>query len=223
MPAKKTEKKREVGRPKTFYDLEDVKLLGQFRATHETMAEHFNVSVRTIDREMANSEGEFCQVYKNARATLKMKLSEAQVNKALKGNVPMLIWLGKQHLDQKDKTENTGDRTHHVDSQFITMIQNLALHTGEKPPQVIKQIVPAQPKKPMSPINELKELTKTAIEKIGGEPKPAGKDSLDSTGSNPPQYELADENSEQAEDDLFGDQEERPLPKEAEITLTVEK
>ena len=37
----------------------------------------------------------------------KISLRRAQFEKALGGNVAMQIWLGKQHLDQKDKIEQT--------------------------------------------------------------------------------------------------------------------
>ena len=37
----------------------------------------------------------------------KISLRRAQFEKALGGNVAMQIWLGKQHLDQRDKIEQT--------------------------------------------------------------------------------------------------------------------
>ena len=37
----------------------------------------------------------------------KISLRRAQFEKALNGNVVMQIWLGKQHLDQKEKIEQT--------------------------------------------------------------------------------------------------------------------
>jgi len=43
------------------------------------------------------------------RAVLKQKLKRKQIQVALTGNVSMLIWLGKQYLEQKDKMEETGD------------------------------------------------------------------------------------------------------------------
>ena len=43
------------------------------------------------------------------RASLKMKLKRKQIDVALKGNVVMLIWLGKQYLGQAEKTEESGD------------------------------------------------------------------------------------------------------------------
>ena len=37
----------------------------------------------------------------------RISLRRAQFEKALGGNVAMQIWLGKQHIDQKDKIEQT--------------------------------------------------------------------------------------------------------------------
>ena len=39
-----------VGRPKTEYDLKQVELFGRFKATYQTMADWFEVDVRTIER-----------------------------------------------------------------------------------------------------------------------------------------------------------------------------
>lgn len=38
-------------------------------------------------------------------STMRTKLLQKQFDVAMQGNVAMLIWLGKQHLDQKDKQE----------------------------------------------------------------------------------------------------------------------
>ena len=43
------------------------------------------------------------------RANLKVRLKRKQIDVALKGNVVMLIWLGKQYLGQAEKTEESGD------------------------------------------------------------------------------------------------------------------
>ena len=94
-----------AGRPKIEFNMREVKLLGQFRATYETMADWFECSADTIRRNMQNEKSEFCKVYKKAMATTKMKLSEAQVKYALNGNATLLIWLGKQYLDQADRKE----------------------------------------------------------------------------------------------------------------------
>ena len=95
------------GRPRAedSIDMEQVKLFGRFRATAQTMADHLGLCVRTIERLMADKECKFSRCYNKGFSTMKMSLSEAQVNSALNGNSALLIWLGKQHLDQKDKQE----------------------------------------------------------------------------------------------------------------------
>ena len=95
------------GRPRAeeSIDLKQVAIFGRFRATHETMADYFEVSVRTIERYMADDESKFCRAFKRGMAKLKMRISEAQVKSACDGNPTLLIWLGKQYLDQKDKQE----------------------------------------------------------------------------------------------------------------------
>ncbi len=95
------------GRPRAedSFDMEQVKLFGRFRATYKTMADFLNVSERTIERLMADEGSKFCRYYNKGFSTMKMSLSEAQVNAALNGNSALLIWLGKQHLDQRDKQE----------------------------------------------------------------------------------------------------------------------
>jgi len=101
------DEKHAGGRPRSLddVDFEKVALLGRFRATHETMAEFFDVSVRTIERYMKDDTSEFCRVYKKAFAECKMSIAEAQVHSALEGNATLLIWLGKQHLGQIDRQE----------------------------------------------------------------------------------------------------------------------
>ncbi len=85
--------------------MREVKLLGQFRATYQTMADWFECSEQTIRRNMQNEKSEFCKAYKKAMATTKLRLSEAQLKYAFNGNATLLIWLGKQYLGQTDKQE----------------------------------------------------------------------------------------------------------------------
>jgi hypothetical protein len=100
-----------------------VEIFGGLCATHEEMANWFNVSVRTIEREMApvkdsdnnilldeNGDelmSEFCRVYKKSQAETKTSLRRTQMNKALTDkDTTLLIWLGKQLLGQRDKSED---------------------------------------------------------------------------------------------------------------------
>ena len=43
------------------------------------------------------------------RVNLKERLKRKQISVALQGNVTMLIWLGKQYLDQKEQSQDTNE------------------------------------------------------------------------------------------------------------------
>jgi hypothetical protein len=52
---------------------------------------------------MQDEDSEFSKAYKKGFSSMKMKLSEAQVKTAIEEHNPtLLVWLGKQYLDQKD-------------------------------------------------------------------------------------------------------------------------
>ena len=104
-----------------------VELFGQLCATQQEMADWFDCTLRTIEREMSvlKDEGgkpvlddngnetisEFCRVYKKAQAKSKTSLRRIQMSKALEGDNVLLIWLGKQLLNQKDRQDFTsGDK-----------------------------------------------------------------------------------------------------------------
>ena len=55
-------------------------------------------------------ERRFADDMRKGRDTLKMRLRRKQVLVAMRGNVAMLIWLGKQLLGQVDKQEITERR-----------------------------------------------------------------------------------------------------------------
>ncbi len=57
-----------------------------------------------IERRMAKEAGEFRRAYEKGFGRLKIPLRRQQIETAKKGNVSMLIWLGKQLLDQSDKS-----------------------------------------------------------------------------------------------------------------------
>ncbi len=101
-----------MARPKKEFDekdLETIETFGRIKASYELIGEHFSCSYKTIERRMHDEEGEFCQAYKKGLARTKTLLAHKQIEVAMGGNVAMLIWLGKQYLDQKDKREHTGE------------------------------------------------------------------------------------------------------------------
>lgn len=66
------------------------------------MAAVLGADRRTIQRR-------FATVIENGRANGRMSLKRKQFDLAMKGNVTMLIWLGKQTLGQRDVPRDEGD------------------------------------------------------------------------------------------------------------------
>ena len=69
----------------------------------DEIAERFNVHRQTI----VNNPS-YKAAYDKGIASCKMNLRAKQYRRAMDGDVPMLIWLGKQLLGQRDKQELTG-------------------------------------------------------------------------------------------------------------------
>jgi len=93
------------GRPTKEFDLTEVEKLGMLGATAAEMAAWFNISLRTIERRMGAKEGDFRRAYDRGFGRLKISIRRQQIEAAKGGNVAMLIWLGKQLLEQADKRE----------------------------------------------------------------------------------------------------------------------
>jgi len=92
--------KTRIGRPLTDIDERIVYGMAVVGASNVEIAEVCGVVEGAI-------RARFDEVLTVARANLKRKLRRAQLAKAMEGNPTMLIWLGKQMLDQKDKTDVT--------------------------------------------------------------------------------------------------------------------
>jgi len=89
-----------MARPMKKIDEEAVKKLAQLHCTYDEIAGFCEVSTKTLQRH-------YVHLIKKGREMGRISLRRAQFEKALSGNVVMQIWLGKQHLDQKDKIEQT--------------------------------------------------------------------------------------------------------------------
>lgn len=88
------------GRPKKPVDYAVVEAMASVMCTQEEIAEHLVISVRTLQR-----NAEFRRVYKKGQEYAKASLRRMQWKTAQAGNVTMQIWLGKNYLDQSDKSE----------------------------------------------------------------------------------------------------------------------
>lgn len=106
-PAKKSSAsgKPKRGRPRIEFDLDMVEGLGRIGATAVEMAAVLPASQSTIEHRMADKESPFSKAYEKGRGLLKTSLRRKQIQVALSGHATMLIWLGKQLLEQTDRQD----------------------------------------------------------------------------------------------------------------------
>ena len=92
-------KKKSPGRPKKYnLDTKQVEQLAGFGCTDTEIASFFDISRTTLERNYEH-------YMTKGRESGKIRLRQYQWASAKKGNVAMLIWLGKQLLGQSDKQE----------------------------------------------------------------------------------------------------------------------
>lgn len=87
-----------MARPKKQVDEALLEKLASIQCTNEELANMVGVSIDTLLRRYAT-------LIKKARDNGKKSLRRMQWEAAQKGNVTMLIWLGKQYLGQKDQID----------------------------------------------------------------------------------------------------------------------
>lgn len=76
-------------------------------ATLEEVAAQQGCSADIIEMRVKEMHGiTYSEYSKQKRVTTHVALRRKQIQLALQGNVPMLIWLGKNKLNQSDKYEN---------------------------------------------------------------------------------------------------------------------
>ena len=84
-----------MGRPRKKIDVRQVETLAQIGCTLEEIAAVVGCSADTLQRR-------FAVVIKKGRLSLNMSVRRMQYERAAKGSDTMLIWLGKQYLNQKN-------------------------------------------------------------------------------------------------------------------------
>lgn len=83
---------------------EQVEGLAALHCTDEEIAGFFGVTREAIRLRKARSP-EFVGALEKGRARAKRSLRRAQWAAVERGNVTMMIWLGKQYLDQRDRQD----------------------------------------------------------------------------------------------------------------------
>lgn len=91
-----------MARPKKTIDPRMVHDLAQLGCKTKEIATTLGCSSDTIERR-------FAAELQKGRESLKISLRRWQLEAAKKGNVAMLIWLGKQMLGQTEKIEQTAE------------------------------------------------------------------------------------------------------------------
>lgn len=86
---------------------ETVENLAGMMCTDEEIASILGVSVDTLVNE--NNKAAFSEYKKRGQSKGRASLRRMQYDAAKKGNSSMLIWLGKQYLDQKEQQAMTFD------------------------------------------------------------------------------------------------------------------
>ena len=100
------------GRPP--YDLTDERFativgMMKIQCTQDEICAIFEVDEKTLNVALKKrGEGSFSALYKKNQSHGKASLRRNQWKAADKLVPSMLIWLGKQHLEQKDQVESTG-------------------------------------------------------------------------------------------------------------------
>lgn len=93
-----------TGRPQVEIDRDTFEKLCVLQCTKQDIANWFECSEDSIERWAKREYGEtFAVVFAQKRQKGKVSLRRMQWASAEKGNVTMLIWLGKQYLGQKDQ------------------------------------------------------------------------------------------------------------------------
>lgn len=99
-----------MARPRIELNLEQLKSLVRIHATAEECASVLGMCADTLDTRLKElGFAGFSEFYKKYLHEGKISLRRLQWKKAQEGNTPMLIWLGKQMLGQKDQVEHAGE------------------------------------------------------------------------------------------------------------------
>ena len=143
-----------ASKPLTDKDFKKILNMVRIQCTMEECCSVLEMSDTTLNRRLKEMEyNNFEDFYKRHNDEGKMSLRRMQWQAAEKGNSTMLVWLGKQHLNQKDKTETKihEDRTLTLDLTRIgidelTAIEhafiksNAGAGQGREIPQIIEGV-----------------------------------------------------------------------------------
>lgn len=120
-----------MARPKKKIDQKQFEQLCKLQCTQEEICGFFDVTDKTLTRwckETYNNMS-FSEIFKIKSQSGKISLRRWQFKAAEKGNSSMLIWLGKQHLNQTDKVDSL--KVEIGDDGFIEALKGTAKNDWE--------------------------------------------------------------------------------------------
>lgn len=91
---------------------DEVMALAKLHCTYKEMSDFFGINVETL-------KYNFSDLIAKGRAETKQALRKAQIKLALNGNATMLVWLGKNMLNQSDTGDTTSD-----ENQILPWVEN---------------------------------------------------------------------------------------------------
>jgi hypothetical protein len=112
-----------MARPRIEINWDDVDKLCGLQCTEEEVAQFLGVSVDTLARACKREyRMSFAEYFSQKRGLGRVSLRRAQWQAAQKGNPTMLIWLGKQYLEQKDKAshEHSGPNGRPIETRDLS-------------------------------------------------------------------------------------------------------
>jgi hypothetical protein len=139
---------KKMGRPVIRLDWRKVEKLCEIHCTQVEIANVMGCSVDTLAHRIKKHFGiTFPEYFDQKSARGRISLRRRQFTAAMKGNISMLIWLGKNLLNQRDRVEqiNVNDPLEELVQEFRRRGDALALtpsdedpiKPGERPPGTI--------------------------------------------------------------------------------------
>jgi hypothetical protein len=113
------------GRPPIDINMDLVATLASLQCTDEEIAAALRVSVDTIIRRKKDMP-EFLEVLKAGRAMGRMSLRRMQWAAAKNGSVPMMIFLGKNLLGQRDRPDEPGENVAEKAREIANALKTMA-------------------------------------------------------------------------------------------------
>lgn len=102
--------KKKIKRNRPFdkeIDWDNFKKLCQMHCTRKEIANFLEITEKTLTERCKVQFGMlFSEIYDQYTAEGKISIRRKQFEVGMTGNVVMLIWLGKQHLGQRDKKDD---------------------------------------------------------------------------------------------------------------------